>query len=331
MDITSHYSPKDTRVIFMGTPAFALPSLERLLEVGYQVVGVFTAPDSPAGRGREPSSSPVKKFALSRGLKVYQPPSLRRGGASEAIAGLNPDLIVLAAYGILLPKSILDLPSNGALNVHPSLLPKYRGATPIIWPILQGDTETGVTIFLMDVGMDSGPILSQKSVPLHGGETTGSLTGLLAEVGANLLVEAVPKWLDGEIVATPQDDAKASVTRLLKKEDGLIDWRSSAVEIERCIRAYTPWPGTFTAWQGRILKVLSSSVRSQETGCEAGTVVQIEGHGNAPVIAVQTGNEVLALDRVQLEGRKAMAALEFVRGQRGFVGSVLGYKIKEGH
>lgn len=308
----------------MGTPAFAIPSLGRLLSAGYQIVGVFTAPDSTAGRGREPFASPVKKYALSKGLNVYQPGSLRRGGAPEVIAGLRPDLIVLAAYGILLPQAVLDIPTKGTLNIHPSLLPKYRGASPIAWPVLSGDTETGVTIFLVDVGMDTGPILSQRSVPLTGDETTGSLTMFLADVGADLLLDTVPKWLNGESSPMPQDDSKASVTRLLKKEDGYIDWRSSAVEIERRVRAYNPWPGAFTSWQGKILKILSSGVVSQDTEEEVGKVIQIRDREDQPAIAVQTGCGALVLKGIQLEGRKAMDATEFTRGQRGFVGSVLG-------
>ncbi|MSQ14466.1 MAG: methionyl-tRNA formyltransferase [Dehalococcoidia bacterium] len=322
--MTSYTSSENVRVVFMGTPAFAIPSLEGMLSAGYQVVGVFTAPDRPAGRGREPAASPIKEFALTRGLSVYQPASLRRNHAQEIIAWLRPEMIVLAAYGILLPKAVLDIPARGSLNVHPSLLPRYRGASPVTWPILCGDAETGVSIFLMDAGMDTGPILSQRSVLLKGDETTGSLTGLLAGVGADLLLATIPKWLAGEITPVPQDDSKASLTRLLKKDDGYIDWRFTAMEIERRVRGYNPWPGAYTIWQGKALKILASSAHSHDAEEELAKVVQIKGQNNETVMGVQTGDGVLVVEQIQLEGRRAMNASEFVKGQRGFVGSVLG-------
>lgn len=311
-----------TRVVFMGTPEFAVPALRRLLE-SYQVVGVVTQPDRPAGRGQKVQVSPVKELALAHGLPVLQPRSLRKDPlAVQAIADLHPDLIVVAAYGLILPQPVLDLPPHGCLNIHASLLPRWRGPAPIPAAILAGDQETGVTLMCMDAGMDTGPIVVQRRTPIRPDDTTASLSERLSELGANLLAETLPSWLNGEIAPQPQDEAQATVCGLIRKEDGQIDWTRPAALIERQVRAYHPWPGAFTFWRGQQLKVLRSSatgLHARPADLSPGTVILV---GRTP--GVITGEGVLLLDEVQLAGKRAMPAQAFVQGYRDFVGSRLG-------
>ncbi|MBI4498222.1 MAG: methionyl-tRNA formyltransferase [Chloroflexi bacterium] len=311
------------RIVFMGTPEFAVPCLEALIRAGHEVVGVFTQPDRPAGRGRALTPSPVKATALAHGIPVFQPESLRRGSAADDLAALRPEVIVVAAYGLLLPQKVLDTPPRGCINVHPSLLPRHRGASPIAGTILAGDTETGVTIMLMDAGMDTGPILAQDRVPVELDDTTDTLTARLALVGAELLVRTLDRWLAGEITPQPQDPAQATLTHIITKEDGRIAWNRSAVEIARQVRAFQPWPGAFTHWQGRVLKVLEAvPLPGRDTGGEPGRVVALVGKEEPPV-GVQTPDGVLGLVRVQVEGRKAVPTAEFLRGARDLIGARL--------
>lgn len=309
------------RIVFMGTPAFAVPALEALLGSGHEVVGVYTQPDRPAGRGRRLRPSPVKAYAEQHGLPVFQPASLRRDPeACAVIAGMEPGAIVVAAYGLFLPKVVLETPRYGCLNIHPSLLPRYRGPSPVISAILEGEKTTGVTIMLLDEGMDSGPVLAQEKAAIGTEETSDELTLRLFEAGADLLVQTLAGWIRGEITPSIQDEDEATTTRLLKREDGLLDWSESASAIERRIRAFTPWPGTFTSWNGRTVKIVRG--RPAQLGCDAvpGTVLECEGGG----VAVATGSGDLELLEVQLEGRARSTAAEFARGQRDFIGSVLG-------
>jgi len=243
------------RVVFMGTPEFALPSLGALVEYGaagrivpsgIEVVGVLTRPDKVAGRGRQILYSPVKQWALDQGLAIYQPGPLRRPEALELVSSLSPDLIVVAAFGQILPPQILQLPASGCLNVHASLLPRYRGAAPINAAILAGDRETGVTIMLMDEGLDTGPMLAKRSLPIGAEDTAGSLFAKLGMLGADLLLQVLPRWLAGEITPETQDPAEATLTHVLSKADGLIDWSLPASQVERVVRAYNPWPGAYT-------------------------------------------------------------------------------------
>lgn len=309
------------RIVFMGTPAFAVPSLDALLRRGYDVVGVFTQPDRRAGRGRRVRPSPVKAFAEDRYLPVFQPASLRSDQAAcDQITGLEPDAIVVAAYGLFLPKVVLETPDFGCLNIHPSLLPKYRGPSPVISAILEGEETTGVTIMLLDEGMDTGPLLAQESVVIGNQETADELTHRLFELGADLLVRTLDEMVRGAITPSTQNDDDATTTRLLKREDGLLDWSESADAIERRIRAFTPWPGTFTSWDGRTVKILSGRVTSNDCGAVPGTVLECEGGR----VAVATGLGGLELLEVQLEGRARSGAADFARGQRDFIGSVLG-------
>ncbi len=322
MDATT--SPSLIRIIFLGTPAFAVPSLRGLCEQaasrGWQVAGVGTQPDRPAGRGKQLAQSPVKQYAIGQGLPVLQPASLRKDPAAvEALAALAPDLIVVAAYGLILPPGVLALPTYGCINVHASLLPAYRGASPITAAILDGRNESGVTIMLMDEGMDTGPALRQATEPILPADTTASLSERLAEVGAALLVETLPAWLEGNIAPIAQNElpGEVSMCRLIKKENGQIDWTRPAAYIERMVRAYTPWPAAYSMWRGEIFKVLEAGVAAGRA--EAGRVV-----ATAQGPAVGTGEGLLLLKSVQAAGKKAMPAAAFANGAQEFVGGRLG-------
>ncbi len=306
-----------TRVIFMGTPDFSVPTLTALVEGGYSVVAVVTQPDRPAGRGHELAPSPVKRYALAHGLKVLQPETLRPPEAVAELAAMQPDVIVVAAFGMILPPNMLAIPPKGCINVHASLLPRHRGASPIAAAILAGDRVTGSTIMLMDEGMDTGPILAQATMELRPDDTTGTLSERLARQGADLLAATLPMWLAGEIHPQPQPAEEATICRSLRKGQGQIDWTRPAVEIERMVRAYQPWPGAFTFWRGQLLKVLRAHV--VEGVAEPGMVVPCrEG------AAVGAGQGLLALDEVQLAGRRAMTIGDFLRGQRAIIGARLG-------
>ncbi len=307
------------RLVFMGTPDFAVPVLEALIGQ-YEVVGVVTQPDRRVGRGRKVEASPVKVVALAHGLPVLQPPSLRRPEAMAELRDLAPEVIVVAAFGQILRAEALSIPPRGCLNVHASLLPSYRGAAPIAAAILAGEEKTGVTIMLMDEGMDTGPILSQATCPISPQDTRESLSARLAQSGADLLVDTLPRWLAGEIEPQVQDHSQATYCRIISKEDGLIDWSQSAVEVWRRSRAYYPWPGTYTYWRGKLLKVLRAEALPQWSGeRDPGQVITLDQG-----LAVAAGEGALLLREVQLAGKRALSAEEFARGQRDFVGSVLG-------
>jgi methionyl-tRNA formyltransferase len=300
-----------------------VPALEEIVESGYELVGVYTQPDRPAGRGQAPVHSPVKRAALERGLQVFQPSTLSGTVEAERLAALGPDVVVVAAYGLILPQSILDLPRSGCLNIHPSLLPGYRGATPIPAAILAGDEDTGVTIMLMDAGMDTGPILSQFVVGIEPDDTTASLTARMAGAGARLLGETIPLWLDGSLILQPQDESKATYTSPITKGDGAIDWTLSASVIERRVRAFNPWPGCYTRWRGKLLRIHKAVSLHKEEAALPGRVTAL-GSGQPAVVGVETGEGMLGLLSVQLEGKRAMSAAEFLRGQQDFVGDTLG-------
>lgn len=305
-----------SRVVFMGTPQFSVPALEGLAKE-CDIVSVVSQPDRRSGRGRQLRSPPVKEAALRLGLPVWQPRTLRTPEAVAHLQELAPDVIVVAAYGQILRSEVLEIPPRGCVNVHASLLPQYRGAEPVAAVILNGEAKTGITIMLVDRGMDTGPILSQRSIAIASDETRASLTQKLAHLGAELLLETLPRWLGGQIKPQPQDETLASHTALLKKDDGKIDWARPAVVIERMIRAYTPWPSTYTHWRGQALRVLRARPLDRPEG-EVGNVIQTtEGVG---VIA---GEGALLLEEVQLAGKRAMSAADFVRGQRDFIGARL--------
>ncbi len=307
------------RVMFMGTPQFAVPSLKAVAEQ-YDIVAVVTQPDRPASRGRKPTAPPVKKAAVALGLPVLQPETLRDEEVVGKLGELAPRVIVVAAYGQILRPEVLAIPPAGIINVHPSLLPKYRGASPIAGALLAGEEETGVTIMLMDEGMDTGPILAQKATEIRSEDTTGSLEDRLANLGAELLVDTLSRWLDGLIDALPQDDSEATYTRLISKDEAVIDWSLPALELWHRVRAYNPRPGARTSWEGSLLKVLRAHPDVQWRGSEEpGRVLELPTG-----TAVATGQGALFLDEVQLAGRRAMTIQDFTRGQREFVGSLLG-------
>ena len=302
----------------MGTPDFGVPTLEHLIASGLQIVGVYTQPDRPSGRGKKTRKSPVKVLAETRGLPVFQPETLSTNESRAEMEFLKPDVAVVAAYGLILPKWTLDLPTYGVLNVHPSLLPRHRGPAPVANAILEGDDETGVTVMLVEPKVDSGPILGSVRVPIDPRDTTGALTERLAEMGGRLLVETMRGWIQGLLHPIAQDDALATYSRKAARRDGEIDWGLPAVEIDRRIRAYDPWPGSFTKWIGRRLKILEAEPVDGEVG-ETGLVTK--GTGG---VVVQTGQGQLRLKKVQMEGSRGMNVEAFLAGHPEFVGTKLG-------
>ncbi len=314
-------------IVFIGTPDFAVPSLRRLAADGHVIAAVVTQPDRPAGRGRRLAPPPVKVAAQELDVTVLQPPTLRDAGALDAVRALQPEAIVAVAYGQILRQELLDIPARGVLNVHPSLLPRHRGASPIAGAILAGDDETGVSIMLMDAGMDSGPVLAERRVPIGPLDTTGTLTDSLAELGARLLAETLPRWLADEIHPKPQDDSRATVTRLIRKGDGGIDWNLSAVEIWRRVRAYTPWPGAATRVTGEPLMIRQAWPLVGSSGEPPGTVValppNVPPEARAAAFAVQTGDGLLGVLELQRAGRRALSSAEFARGMPSIIGQWL--------
>ena len=309
------------RVVFMGSPRFAIPSLERLVLEGYEVVAVYTQPDRPAGRGKATVAPPVKEAALRLGIPVFQPEGLRSPEALARLAELRGDVIVVCAYGQILPGPVLDIPPYRCVNVHFSLLPRHRGAAPVAAAILAGDEFTGVSIMLVEKRLDTGPLLAAAAVPVLAWDNTGTLMEKLSLVGAAMLLEALSGWTRGEITPRPQDESAATYFREVKKDAGKIDWSRPAVEIWRMVRAYNPWPGGYTTWRGRQLKILEAVVPTGEASPGEGRVMDLEARGAA--FGIGTGEGVLGVLRVQLEGKRAMTAAEFLRGQRDFIGDIL--------
>jgi len=311
------------RVVFMGTPEFSVPILESLIQNQYHVVVVYTRPDKPAGRRQRLNSPPVKRLAMEHKIPVIQPRTLKSAEVVGELASFKPGLIVVAAFGHLLPEEVLSLPEFGCVNVHPSLLPQHRGPSPVANAILCGDMFTGVTIMLIDARMDSGPILSQREVGVSSEDTTGSLISKLADVGAELLVETLPKWLKGELEPRPQDERQATYSRLITSKDGQIDWHLPAVELWRQVRAFNPWPGCYTSWQGKRLKIHKAVSVGKRVNGQIGEVIALPQP--SPVkVGVMAGEGVLGLCQVQLEGKREMSIADFVPGHRNFIGSILG-------
>jgi methionyl-tRNA formyltransferase len=307
------------RTVFMGTPRFAVPSLAALAGI-LDVTLVLCNPDRPAGRGRSMASPPVKEEAARSGIPVFQPEKARHPDAVARIAAEAPDLIVVVAYGHILPKSILDIPRLGCINVHASLLPKYRGAAPINWAVSRGETVTGITIMRMDEGMDTGPILYVREMPIGGEDTAETMYSKLSVFGAEALREALRKLREGTLDETPQDAALATYAPMLKKEHGRIDWSRPAGEVRNLVRGMTPWPSAFALHAGRTLKVLSSAVAGESGAAgERGEVVALGRDG----IAVACGEGVLRLQVVQPEGGKAMDAWAYAQGRRVATGERL--------
>ena len=300
------------RMVFMGSPDFALPSLSGLAAARtYQVAGVVTQPDRASGRGRGLKSPPVKTLALELNIPIMQPEKLRAPESMDQLRAWDPDLIVVAAFGQILKKDVLDLPRYGCINVHASLLPRWRGAAPINAAILAGDEETGVTIMQMDVGLDTGPMLAKRSIRIKPDDTTGSAVQALSTLGADLLLETLPNYISGNLKGIPQPAEGVTYAPMLKKEDGLLDFTRSAVELERRVRAMNPWPGAWFEWNGNPLKVLRASVASEEKSLVSGNRFTVEGRP-----AVMSAAGALILDEVQPAGRKIMSGKSFLAGAR---------------
>ena len=312
------------RVVYMGTPDFAVGTLEAILAAGHEVAGVVTQQDKPVGRKQELKPTAVKACALAHNLPVYQPAKVRNNPEFfETLKELAPEVIVVAAYGQIIPKEVLELPKYGCLNVHASLLPKYRGAAPIQWAVIDGEEKSGVTIMQMNEGLDTGDMIAKTELTLDAEETGGSLFDRLAEAGAKLLVETLVKVEQGDIHPEPQPaESTTAYARMITKNDGRIDWNSSAVAIERLVRGLNPWPSAFTSLNGKGLKIWKSQVVTENAGQEKapGCVLAAGAEG----LDVQTGDGVLRITELQLEGKKRMAAGDFLRGHGIPAGTVLG-------
>lgn len=294
----------------MGTPDFAVASLEEIIRAGHEVVLAVTQPDKPKGRGKALAFPPVKECAVSHGIEVFQPRRIKDDANVEYLKKYKPDIIIVAAFGQILPKSILDLPKYGCVNVHASLLPKYRGAAPIQWAVINGDEVTGVTTMRMDVGLDTGDMIAKREVRIAEDETGGSLFDKLAETGAKLCVETMEMLEKGTAVFTPQNNEESTHTRMITKELGNIDWTKSALEIERLIRGLNPWPSAYTHLDEKTFKIWKAEV-SDETGDYApGCIVRVAKNE----LLVQTGEGMLSLKEVQLQGKKRMDIGSFLRG-----------------
>ncbi|EPU3919017.1 methionyl-tRNA formyltransferase [Aeromonas hydrophila] len=300
------------KLIFAGTPDFAARHLAALLSSDHEVVAVYTQPDKPAGRGQKLTASPVKELALAHNLPVYQPATLRKEEAQAELAALGADLMVVVAYGLILPKAVLDTPRLGCINVHGSLLPRWRGAAPIQRSIWAGDAETGVTIMQMDVGLDTGAMIRKVSCPIAADETSASLYDKLAGLGPQALVDTVNAMAAGNTAAEAQDDAQANYAEKLSKEEARIDWSMEAVAIERCIRAFNPWPISWFEVAGQTVKVWQAEVVAQDHGQTAGTLLKADKQG----IDIATGKGVLRLLTLQPPGKKAMSVTDLLNSRR---------------
>ena len=312
------------RIVFMGTPDFSVPALKALVEAGHQVIAVVTQPDKPKGRGKEVQMTPVKIQAMEYGIPVYQPAKVREASFVEVLKGLEADVYVVIAFGQILPKAVLELPKYGCINIHASLLPKYRGAAPIQWCVIDGERETGITTMMMDVGLDTGDMLEKAVIPIEEKETGGSLHDKLSMAGGDLILFTLKKLEEGTLVRTPQTDEGTCYAKMLTKSLGDIDWNQGAVSIERLIRGLNPWPSAYTMWNGKTIKIwaadviagreaadfLSESGVPAETGTAPGTVVCSDKRG----LVVSTGGGLLSIRELQMEGKKRMDTPAFLRG-----------------
>lgn len=298
------------KIVFMGTPDFAAVTLSRLIEAGHDVVAVVTQPDKPKGRGKAIVYSPVKELALQHNIQVLQPIKVKEEEFIQTLEEINPEVIVVAAFGQILPKRILDMPKFGCINVHASLLPKYRGAAPIQWVVINGEKEAGVTIMHMDVGCDTGDMIIKDQITLDKKETGGSLHDKLAVLGGNLIIEALDLIKEGKAPREQQVESESTYVKILSKEDGKIDFSKSAIEIERLVRGMTPWPSAFTSLHGKMLKIWDADVIESEKKGEIGDVVEVTKNS----LLVQTGDGLLAINELQLEGKKRMPVDAFLLG-----------------
>lgn len=309
-------------IVFMGTPDFSVPILQALIE-HHDVLGVVTQPDRPAGRGGKVKQSPIKQVAVEHDIPVYQPQKLRRKKAIAELQAWHPpvDLYIVAAFGQILPQTVLDIPAHGSINVHASLLPRWRGAAPINAAIREGDSETGVTIMLMDAGLDTGPMISKRSLPIEVNETGQTLHDKLSQMGADLLIDTLPDYLAGELTPEAQPEDGVTYAGQIQKEEGDIDWSNDAASIERLVRAFTPWPGTYTQFRGKQLKIHAGHI--VEGSAEAGKVI---AHDNG--VAIGTNDGLFIPTEVQLSGKKRIDIESFINGYTDFVGVTLPHGAK---
>lgn len=305
------------KIVFMGTPDFAVPALDLLVERGEDIVGVVTMPDRPKGRGRKLKAPPVKETAERNRITVFQPREIKDTFFISNLKELNPDVIVVVAFGHILSKEILKIPRFGCVNLHASLLPRYRGAAPINWAIINGEKMTGVTTMLMDEGLDTGDILLQQEVGMEEEDTAENLHDKLAKTGAELMIETLHRLKEGNITPVPQDHSKATMSPMLKKGDGLIDWEKGAKEISNLIRALTPWPGAFTHLQGKILKIFKVIALERDSkNITPGTITEIDEKG----ITISTGKGFVLIKEIQLQDHNKMGVADFLRGQKYKIG-----------
>ncbi len=299
-------------VVFAGTPEFSVPALEALVASRHRVVAVYTQPDRPAGRGQQLTMSAVKQAALRHGLTVEQPATLREASAVDHLQSYRPDVMIVVAYGLILPASVLSVPAMGCINIHASLLPRWRGAAPIHRALLAGDSQTGVTIMQMDAGLDTGPMLLEKTTAIARTDTTGSLHDRLAQMGAEAVIEALDGLIAGSLSPRPQPAEGATYAAKIRKEEALIDWSKPALGLEHQVRAFNPWPVAQTSLHRQQLRIWEALATADRSDATPGTVTQADSNG----IRVATGEGTLVLSRVQLAGRKAVSAAEFLNGQR---------------
>lgn len=310
--------PQDIRTIFMGTPDFALQTLQGLIDAGCNLVGVYTQPDRPKGRGKQLAAPPIKELALQHDIPVYQPRKLRRPETVAELEALAPDLIVVVAYGQILPKSVLDIPRYGCINVHASLLPSYRGAAPINKAIIDGETETGITTMYMDVGLDTGDMLIRKALSIGPQETAGELHDRLAILGCKTMEATLQQLCAGTLRREAQADDQSTYAPMMKKEDGRIDWSRSAIAVHNQIRGLDPWPGAYTSLNGEMLK-LARTTPEVAGGGNPGSIVSADNNG----VRIACGSGTLLIKELQLAGRKRLAAADFLRGCHLDPGTVL--------
>lgn len=309
---------KNIRTVFMGTPDFALATFEGLIEAGLDLVGVYTQPDRPKGRGKKMAAPPVKELALQHNIPVFQPRRLRDEQTVAELAALKPDLIVVVAYGQILPQSVLDLPKYGCINVHASLLPRHRGAAPINKVIIDGDEVAGVTTMMMDIGLDTGDMLVKRSLPISSQETAGQLHDRLALLGCEAMAETLARLCAGTLSREVQDDSLSTYASMMKKEDGCVDWTQDATTIHNLVRGLDPWPAAFTTFEGMTLKISDTIVCDGEG--QPGTILGSDADG----VIVACGQGALKINGLQLPGKKRLSAVDFVRGRSLEIGTLLG-------
>jgi methionyl-tRNA formyltransferase len=305
--------------MFMGSPAFAVPSLRALVAAGYNVVAVMSQPDRPAGRGAKVHAPEVKVAAVELGIDVFQPETLRDEAVRERMAGFEADVFVVAAYGKILPRAVLAMPRRGCLNVHASLLPRWRGASPINAAILAGDAESGVSIMELESKMDAGPVIARSAIPIAADDTAGTLEPRLAELGARTLLDVLPRWYDREIAAAPQDESLVTYCSLLKKEDGHLKSAMSVAEAQRAVRAYNPWPGAFVRYRDERLAIWSAHVAGLPAAASPGSLSIVE---KRPAVTFAGG--LLVLDEVQRAGSRRVPGQQFLNGERGELPAAIG-------